>query len=403
MNYFGNKKTIIISFIILIPKILFSETIINKSDSIYQDATVCVYGSGFGTKSFPSALKYETFEQKNNLVDTAVGTPVPQELPYWTGRGGFYSDGLSKDLTISDEQKRHSKSSRAAKAYLAVANGTPTHAQQIWHNGVGFSKTGQIYCNMWIYFNWVRSPVYKDKYTYYQVKYFNLSTSHLSNGDPVRPYITEFVGFNYDAPYYSVSTSNYHRNGRASHTDQSLYYEKNIVPNDFSGWINVVLMSDAGVNDNTATISNGWRTIQISSPNFSAKYNIVAETNKNYLDDETKGVHPIDSIKIGWFLGNNLLNGNMSLYYDDIYIDNTFSRVEIGNNAVYENCTHREIQPITSWTETSIKFLANILSFEKDERLYLYVFNGDNDGNVSQGHELKVRPYPTIIKATGVN
>jgi hypothetical protein len=394
------KNIFAIIYLIVTPCFCLSGVIINNSDSIYQGSSVAVEGANFGDKTNAGPLKFETFEKKNDLVSTTIGAPVPQELGYWIGRGGTYSDGASKDLTISDEQKRHLNSSRAAKAYLAISNGTPTHAQQIWHNGVGFSKTGKIYCNMWIYFNWVRNPVYKDQYTYYQIKYFNLSTSHLSNGDPVRPYITEFVGFNYDSPYYTVSTSNYHRNGRFAHPDQSLHHLNNIVPSNFSGWINVVLISDTGTNDNNASIANGWRTVQLSVPNFSKEYNVVNETGKNYLDDETKGIHPVDSIKIGWFLGNNLLNGNTILYYDDIYLDNTFSRVEIGNNPVYANCTHREIQVVTSWTDTNIKFNSNIDAFGKDEKLYLFVFDSDNIGNTSQGYEMKIRPYPTIKNAT---
>jgi hypothetical protein len=223
---------------------------------------------------------------------------------------------------------------------------------------------------------------------------------HLSNGDPVRPYITEYIGFNYDAPYYSGMTQNYHRNGRVSHPDQSLHYDNNIIPSTFSGWVNVVLMSDTGTNDNNAATMDGMRIIAVSSPDFSSTYQQKIESGMNYLDDETKGQHPIDSLKIGWYLGNNLLTGNTTLYYDDIYMDNTFSRVEIGNNSVYERCTHREIQIPISWKNDHIKFKANINAFKNGENLYLFVFNEDNVGNTSQGHPLLVRPFPTDGKAT---
>jgi len=75
-------------------------------------------------------------------------------------------------------------------------------------------------------------------------------------------------------------------------------------------------------------------------------------------------------------------------YYDysDIYFDNTWARVEVGNNATWANCTHREIQVPSSWSATSITITLNKGSFDSLNNQYLFVV--DSNGNVSSGHQL---------------
>lgn len=69
--------------------------------------------------------------------------------------------------------------------------------------------------------------------------------------------------------------------------------------------------------------------------------------------------------------------------YDDIYIDNTQARVEIGNEPVWSNCTHREIQIPTQWSSNSIIMTINKGSFSNGESAYLFVIDGN--GGVSNG------------------
>lgn len=367
---FRYQSNFFLLFIVLfaskIDAAVFISDVSSSSNTIYID------GSGFGSKPSASPLLFETFES----ADT-VGETVPSAIPSWSGRGGVHNDGSPKDMTISGES-RHTGSARAARTFLSSVDGDAYSAQQIWKNNLGLSSGSKIYCNMWIYWRWVQNPVYNEGSTYYQIKSFNLATSHEPNGDAVRPYITQFIGYMYDPPTYSGSTQSYHRNGRVSHPDQSFYYNNNSIPKDYNGWVNVILVSDTGTNDDAAAVTDGWRIIQINTEGSPLPYQSKTETDKNYLDDETKGVHPIDSIKIGWFLGDNLSNGSTTLDYDDIYIDNTFQRVEIGDNAVYANCTHREIQPPTAWAGGAISATLNRGTFSPGDTAYVFVVDADN-------------------------
>lgn len=69
------------------------------------------------------------------------------------------------------------------------------------------------------------------------------------------------------------------------------------------------------------------------------------------------------------------------IYLDDIYMDSVWSRIEIGDNATYASCTHREIQIPTVWADGSITFTVNRGSFGASDNAYLFVV--DSTGDVS--------------------
>jgi len=71
-------------------------------------------------------------------------------------------------------------------------------------------------------------------------------------------------------------------------------------------------------------------------------------------------------------------------FYDNIYIDKSISRVEIGNSANYASATRREIQIPSAWSGNSITFTANKGGFSSNDQLYLFVTN--SSGEVSPGY-----------------
>jgi hypothetical protein len=72
---------------------------------------------------------------------------------------------------------------------------------------------------------------------------------------------------------------------------------------------------------------------------------------------------------------------NMFGYYADIYVDNTFARVEIGDAPRYDDCTHREIQYPLSWGAGSIAIRVNQGAFAAGRTAYLFVV--DDSGRVN--------------------
>ena len=65
---------------------------------------------------------------------------------------------------------------------------------------------------------------------------------------------------------------------------------------------------------------------------------------------------------------------------DDVYLDRTWARVELGDAASFEDCTRREVQLVTSWTDTAIEIVLSQGAFERLSGLFLHVI--DETGSV---------------------
>lgn len=91
------------------------------------------------------------------------------------------------------------------------------------------------------------------------------------------------------------------------------------------------------------------------------------------------------------FLLNTVLLGTMDgsdkthdyeIYIDDVYIDSTRARVEIGNSATWSGCTIRETQLPVSWSDTVISSTIKPGLFTIAQPKYVYVV--DAKGAVNQ-------------------
>lgn len=85
--------------------------------------------------------------------------------------------------------------------------------------------------------------------------------------------------------------------------------------------------------------------------------------------------------------------------FDDIYMNHTIARVELGNASVWEYCTVREIQVPIQWSENEINVKVNQGSFSEGEQVYVFIVN--NDGDVSEGYPIRI--YNTTPPITTVS
>lgn len=79
----------------------------------------------------------------------------------------------------------------------------------------------------------------------------------------------------------------------------------------------------------------------------------------------------------------------LRMYWDELYVDNTRARVEVGNASTWAACTHREIQIPQAWGATSITVRANAGAFTPGATAYVYVVNADGVAN-AQGYPITV-------------
>lgn len=70
-----------------------------------------------------------------------------------------------------------------------------------------------------------------------------------------------------------------------------------------------------------------------------------------------------------------------NLYMDDVYIDTSLQRVELCSGSSWANRGACEIQPATSWSETSVAVTLNTGAFTTGTTAYLYVTDGAGDSS----------------------
>lgn len=72
---------------------------------------------------------------------------------------------------------------------------------------------------------------------------------------------------------------------------------------------------------------------------------------------------------------------NSWIYYDALYVDDSWHRVILCSSSTWSNCSDNEIQIPSSWANNSISFVVNQGSLSGN--LYLYVVDGNNVANSS--------------------
>lgn len=100
--------------------------------------------------------------------------------------------------------------------------------------------------------------------------------------------------------------------------------------------------------------------------------NFPTEISAVYGSPDSNGIRIIDN-----FTDVSGVDGT-SVYMDDLYLDNTFARVMIGNASTFAASTTREVQIPTAWADGSISIRINRGSFGSSASAWLYVIDKNN-------------------------
>lgn len=162
------------------------------------------------------------------------------------------------------------------------------------------------------------------------------------------------------------------------------------------GYVNLETSPDTDIQVTcTGTPAGEWHRVEmyykLSQPagtaNGEAWIVINNETNsrfvrKNIVTLEEGYESKLHSLLLPLMGANPREDGKFDLYVDDVYLDNSLARVEIGNASTWSGSTHREIQIPSSWSPDAINVDVNLGAFEEGDEAYLYVV--DEDGNVNE-------------------
>jgi len=131
-------------------------------------------------------------------------------------------------------------------------------------------------------------------------------------------------------------------------------------------------MWEDAVHNNPSKSSNGW----------TVTYEPLMGSDNSSFNELTFGTY---------FSRDN--GASAITYMDDIYVDTTMARVELGNASTWAACTHREIQIASVWSDLSITSTVNAGNFKSGDTAYLYVV--DVNGEVND------IGYPVVIGESG--
>ncbi|MFH1586813.1 MAG: hypothetical protein ABID38_03085 [Candidatus Diapherotrites archaeon] len=83
----------------------------------------------------------------------------------------------------------------------------------------------------------------------------------------------------------------------------------------------------------------------------------------------------------GWFNSWGPTPNPVYMNIDEVYVDNTWARIEIGNSPSFNSSTHREIQIPSSWNDGIIEFTVNQGAFTEGQDAYLFVIDEFGEAN----------------------
>lgn len=100
-------------------------------------------------------------------------------------------------------------------------------------------------------------------------------------------------------------------------------------------------------------------------------------------------------------VSNGALNPSW-VYYDSVYIDDSWHRVLLSSSATYSGAWDSEVQIPISWSDGRIEVQLRFGGLDRTQPLYLYVVNSDNQAN-SVGTPLAcpkcpVPPAPVVVE-----
>lgn len=84
------------------------------------------------------------------------------------------------------------------------------------------------------------------------------------------------------------------------------------------------------------------------------------------------------------------------IWMDDIYMDNSFKRITLGNAPKHSQVTHEEVQLFSSWKDSEIRFTPNYGSLSREKPAYIYIYSEDGIPNTN-GIPFESPPKSPII------
>jgi len=343
-----------------------SPTISGVTGTIVNGQSAAIAGANFGSKATPAPLQWDNFEENTlgSRIELTSGTSgyavVDPDAPH--SATNPYSVGAWGPRCVTEN------AISGSKAMFMNWWGAMSDPEYVQDSSVRFDSNligSEIYIEFWYRYDGMGSLSRNNKIIHVY-----------GNGSGELPQVALTMACN------QAQWDSYEGGGNGS--PYGMKYLSQYLQTTLQGSMHKLqfYMKRNPVDDEPTGLWYFWIDGQLVS----------WSTNYLYRSAATTGLW--HQIRIGYWNGKAAEGSCVAQpaargWIDDIYIDNTRSRVEIGNNADYTLCTHREIQIPSAWSAngTSITVTLNTGSFANGTA---YLFVVDSDGNVSAGYPITI-------------
>jgi hypothetical protein len=320
----------------------YGQTVISGTSGSFSDgSSVTITGTGFGTKAVPGPLFWDDFEEGTNGVSISSLTTKGWTTSLAPGNSVTYSSENNRPgsrLNSKHDLQRGASGGNVARLLSPVQ-----------------PELNKVFLSLWVRLD-VGVPVEGSQYfPQRQVKLWRLIDAESDLWGYTLIKSQHWV-------YQNLSRNSYYQVDKpATYDTDSLHY----TPSEGQVWHRVelqALQSSPGTPNGSIEI---WHSVGVGSVRLSK---VVDSQNVTTTRDNIKWRRLAvgESYTSGRAIGAN--------YFDDIYLDNSWARVVIGDASTYNNCTTRETQIPRAWSPNSIAINVNLGAFS-NTAAYLYVVN----------------------------
>ncbi len=314
--------------------------ILGLSGPLVHGTDITITGTGFGTKPTAAPIRYDDFLSETIGAAPSRWNTQANYSNQVTIDGTTVRHALGKSIKVDWPSPRRSGDDGASFGW--TTGGTP------WPRNGGVIR--QCYLDFWFRMR-IGSPTpanYK-QIRFHQVNAgapnFHIGTGAWSSGEA--GWGTDGVDFAYHVTGGNVVGLNY--------------------PALIGAWSHMQLWVKAS---STPGVANGELDILLNHVSAMPSY--------------YTGIRTCDHPGEEWrelYLGNyNRTDeaGILSVWWGNVYVDDSRARVELGDNPVYSACAHREIQIPSAWSASSVTVTANRGSFLPGASAHLFVIDSAN-------------------------
>lgn len=331
------KLTISLFLSLLTAPVIAVPNISSVDGDVSHGQTIAIFGLGFGSKTSAAPLIFETVETGNF--------------------NGSWGD--THDLSVNTNNQRHSNSN--FNAHLNFRGGGYSDGRFTAGNAVHPKWFVQYWFKIANNWDWGSTDYSGNNRWLSNIKMFRM----WNPGGTDENFVVAITAWDNQAEYVmeNVGAQNY-----GGHFMQGL---KSTMSKDTWHLLQFEFADNSAVNQ-----ADGKFRLWFDGNLLVNKNNIVTREN----DPSFKRPFIIGFSEV-WGAGGESDDAPNDFYMDDVYMDNTWARVELGNSPIYNNCTHREVQTPVSWTGNSINIRVNAGSFPTNAPVYLFVVDSNGDVN----------------------